>query len=85
MKTVGGKGDRIGQFDFPCGIALGKDNKLFVCDKNNHRIQVFGINLKFVSCFGKKGSGDGEFRYPDDLTFDPAGDVYVTDHYNHCV
>ena len=27
-------------------------------------------------------SGEGEFRQPIDLTFDPAGDVYVTDHNN---
>ena len=82
VKTVGGKGDRTGQFHWPCGIALSKDNKLFVCDSVNHRIQVFNTNLKFISCFGKKGRGKGEFIYPYELTFDPAGDVYVTDHYN---
>ena len=81
VKTVGGKGGRTGQFDWPHGIALSKDNKLFVCDSNNHRIQVFDTNLKFISCFGKEGSGEGEFRYPYDLTFDPAGDVYVTDNH----
>ena len=39
---------------------------------------MFDTNLKLNSCFGKEGSG-----YPADLTFDPAGDVYVTDRYNH--
>ena len=33
VKAVGGKGGRTGQFDYPCGIALSKNNKLFVCDK----------------------------------------------------
>ena len=56
-----------------------KDNKLFVCDSFNHKIQVFDTNLKFISCFGKLGSGGGEFRWPYDLTFDHAGDVYVTE------
>ena len=85
VKTVGGEGSRTGQFDWPLGIALSKDNKLFICDKNNHRIQVFDTNLNFISCFGKGGSGEGEFWQPCDLTFDPAGDVYVTDRNNHRV
>ena len=32
VKTVGGEGGRTGQFDWPKGVALSKDNKLFVCD-----------------------------------------------------
>ena len=83
MKTVGGESGRTGQFDWPKGVALSNDNKLFVCDRNNHRIQVFDTNLKFISCFGKFGSGEGEFDLPNDLTFGPVGDVYVTDHYNY--
>ena len=85
VKTVGGKGSRTGQFDWPWGIALSKDNKLFFCDTNNHRIQVFDTNLNFISCFGKEGRGEGEFRWPIDMTFDPVGDVYVTDWSNHRV
>ena len=84
VKSVGGKGGRTGQFDWSRGVAL-KDNKLSVCDRNNHRIQVFDTNLKFISCFGNTGSDEGEFRYPYDVTFDPAGDVYVADSDNHRV
>ena len=80
VKTVGGEGGKSGQFDWPWGIALSKDYMLFVCDSDNHRIQVFDTNLKFISWFGKRGIGVGEFRQPIDLTFDPAGDMYVTDH-----
>ena len=76
LKTVGGEGGRTGQFERPRGITLSKDN---VCDSGNRRIQVFDTNLKSISCLGKKGSGEGEFSDPYDLTFDPAGDVYVTD------
>ena len=84
VETVG-EGGRTGQFNGPCGIALSKDNKLFVCDSDNNRIQVFDTNLKYISCFGKEGSCEGEFRWPFDLTFDPAGDVYVTEWGNHRV
>ena len=85
MKSVGGQGGRTGQFYYPGGIALSHDNKLFVCDTFNHRIQVFDTNLKFVFCFGKVGSGEGEMSWPYDLSFDPAGSVYVADSANHRV
>ena len=54
VKSVGGEGGRTGQFDGSWGIVLSKDNKLFVCDRFNRRIQVFDTNLKFISCFAKK-------------------------------
>ena len=41
VKTVGGKGGRTGQFE---DIELSKNNKLFVCDKKNHRIQVWHLS-----------------------------------------
>ena len=46
---------------------------------------MFDTNLKFIRCFGKRGSGKGEFSNLHDLTFDPVGDVYVTDYHNHRV
>ena len=36
-------------------------------------------------CFGSRGSGDGQFHYPWDLTLDDDGNIYVADHYNHRV
>ena len=83
VKSVGGKGNKIGHFDYPHGIALSTDGKLFVCDSSNHRIQIFDANLKFISCFGTIGSGEGEMNWPNDLTFDPAGGMYVAESYNH--
>ena len=83
VKSVGGQGGKTGQFDYPHGIAISQDNKLFVCDTCNHRIQVFDTNLKFVFRF--VGSGEGEMISPYDLTFDPAGSVYVADRDNHRV
>ena len=62
------------------GIALSKDNKLFVCDKDNDRIQVLDNNLKSLV---KKEV----VRVSSDIlvTFDPAGDVYVTEYNDHHV
>ena len=80
VKSAGGEGDKTGRFNNPRGIALSKDNnKLFVCDCTNQRIQVFDTNLKFIFGFGKQGNGEGEMGHTADLTFDPAGNLYVAD------
>ncbi len=34
-------------------------------------------------CFGSRGSGDGQFHYPWDLTLDDDGNIYVADFNNH--
>ena len=46
---------------------------------------MFDTNLNLTAVLAKKEvHSKGEFSYPHDLTFDPAGDVHVTDQYNHC-
>jgi hypothetical protein len=39
----------------------------------------------FVSTFGSLGSGDGQLSTPDQITLDPAGNVYVADGDNRRV
>ncbi len=82
VKSTGSRGHRPGQFDFPNGIRLSKDNELYICDTNNHRIQVFDKDLSFIRTFGGKGSDNGCFNGPVDLDFDEDGNVYVADEIN---
>ena len=43
ITTFGQSGSKIGEFGFPQGIAIDKElNKLFICDRDNSRVQVFG-------------------------------------------
>ena len=44
IKCIGRQGSKEGKFEYPRGITL-YDNQVCVCDKENHRIQVF---LNFV-------------------------------------
>ena len=37
----------MGEFNGPGGLTL-YDNEVYVCDHNNHRIQIFDLNLNFV-------------------------------------
>lgn len=57
-------------------------NNIYVSDTNHTQIQVFDSKGKFVSKFGKKGSGDGQFQFPYGITGDNKGNIYVSDLYN---
>ena len=81
IKCVGRKGGKEGEFDDPRGLTL-RDNLVYVCDCNNHRIQVFDLDLNFVRSIGSHGSGRGEFYAPSDVKFDTAGNMYVADWAN---
>ena len=78
IKCVGRKGGKEGEFDVPRGLTL-RDNLVYVCDRNNNRIQVFDLDLNFVRSIGSRGSGRGEFDRPFDVKFDTAGKMYVAE------
>jgi sugar lactone lactonase YvrE len=48
-------------------------------DENNHRIQKFDTDGKFITKWGTVGSGDGQFVFPSSITVDHAANVYVGD------
>ena len=81
IKCVGGEGGKEGEFDDPRGVTL-YDNQVHVCDRNNHRIQVFDLDLNFVQSIGSCGKGRGEFSAPLDVKFDTAGNMYVAEYNN---
>ena len=62
---------------------MDKAGHLLVCDKENHRIQVFDLSGKFVAKFGTKGSGMGEFNVPVSAAVFSDGKIVVTDFQNH--
>jgi sugar lactone lactonase YvrE len=48
LKSWGGKGTGPGQFDVAHGIAIDRDGRLWVMDRENQRIQVFDVEGTFV-------------------------------------
>ena len=83
VKSVGGRGTNPGQFHYPNGIRQSKEKEIYVCDGDNHRIQVFDEDLNLIRVIGKEGKAEGCFKSPDDLDFDEAGNIYVVEQYNH--
>ena len=75
-KTGSGKGE----FHNPRGITFDKiQNKVYVCDSSNHRIQVFDTNGKFLHSFG-----DDKLQKPFGICVSKDF-VFVTDEVKKCV
>ena len=82
LAMVGIQGSGPLQFYSPIDIAT-SNNKVYVADFLNQRIQVLHSDLTFSSTFGKEGSGKGQFNKPQSIACDSTGNVYVADTGNY--
>ena len=55
------------------------DNKIYVSDSDNHRVQVFDSEGNPIQIIGKMGKGKGEFQFPYGLASDSQKQLYVAD------
>ena len=75
-KAVSGNGE----FCNPRGVAFDKiQNKLYICDRSNHRIQVFNTNGKFLHSFGHD-----QLQRPHGICLSKDF-VFVSDESKQCV
>ena len=86
VKSVGSgsKGSKPGDFNGPRGVKV-HQNRVYVCDFHNGRIQLFDLELLFITSFGTRGSGQGQFDMPSDLAFDSQESIYVSELGNNRV
>lgn len=63
----------------PYGLALDKEGRVYVADGRKNEVVRLDGEGKIVERFGKKGHGAGEFDLAHMLTFDRAGNLFVTD------
>jgi DNA-binding beta-propeller fold protein YncE len=87
---VGGNGPD--KFDRPTGVAIAPNGDIFVSDghyPNKHdsaRVVKFSKDGKFITEWGHKGSGPGEFDEPHDIFVGGSEErVYVADRRNRRV
>jgi DNA-binding beta-propeller fold protein YncE len=76
---MGGRGVGPLQFNFPTGVAVGPDGRIYVTDTMNYRVQVIDPQLRFVRAFGSLGIKPGQFRRPKGIAVDADSVVYVAD------
>lgn len=73
VQSVGTVGDNPGQFRSPRGLRL-INNKLYICDRENDRVQVFDRELHFLECIGGRGT---PYKWATDLVASPEGLLYI--------
>ncbi|MDQ6418454.1 S-layer homology domain-containing protein [Paenibacillus sp. LHD-117] len=87
VKSGGGPGSDLGEFNYPSGVAVDSSGNVYVADTENHRIQKLTVSTGVWSEWGKSGgeagSSLGEFDYPSGVAVDSSGNVYVADTENH--
>lgn len=76
---IGKRGAGPGELNLPRSVAIGKDNRLYVVDGGNFRVQVFDAEGKFLKTFGQIGKLSGSFARPKEASIDPDGNLYVID------
>ena len=70
-------------FYYPHGITVDSSGNTYVADLFNHRVQKFTSDGQFITKWGSKGSGDGQFDSPYGIATDNDGNVYVADRFNY--
>jgi len=68
----GSHGTGPGEFDISHDVCVAPDSRVFIADRQNHRIQIF-------TPFGEYITEWGGFKQPCSITMDKDGYVYVTE------
>lgn len=76
--TIGKAGSKEGQLFHPTNICI-RDDRLYVSDTTNFRIQIFDLEGKFISTFGQIGDVPSTFTRPKGVAVDKEGRIYVVD------
>lgn len=81
--TMGMAGNE-GLFWEPTDIAFDSKGNLYVSDGyKNSQVQKFSKDGEFITRWGSKGSGPGEFNLPHGIAVGPNDEVYVADRSNN--
>ncbi|TYO95042.1 NHL repeat-containing protein [Geothermobacter ehrlichii] len=75
----GKPGGEEGNLYGPQGIAIDKDDNVFVAEQFNARVQVFDADGNYKYRFGTRGDQLFQFEGPRGLAFDSEGHLYVAE------
>lgn len=85
IKTIGKRGTKPGEFNFPTSIWIDQLGNAYIIDAMNFRVQVFDKNGKVISIFGEVGNATGYFSRPKGIATDSHGNIYISDALFHTV
>jgi sugar lactone lactonase YvrE len=75
-RSWGTPGGGPGEFFLPHGISVAEDGRVFVCDRENDRIQIFNPDGEYLSEWT-------DTQRPTHLVFDKQGRAYVSELWWH--
>jgi DNA-binding beta-propeller fold protein YncE len=79
VRTIGKRGNGQGELNYPEGLTVAPDGRVYVVDALNFRYQVFDADGKFLATHGQIGQEPGSFARPKGIALDSEGHVYVSD------
>jgi hypothetical protein len=65
----------------PFSVATNNLDRIYVTDRDNHRIFMFDYNFQILSVVGSRGSNDYQFEYPRGICFS-TNILYICDWLN---
>jgi DNA-binding beta-propeller fold protein YncE len=80
LETIGHRGEREGELNFPTHLAFAVD-KLYVTDGMNARVQIYDTQGQVSGTLGQRGLFIGNFTRPKGVTVDPSGNIYVVESF----
>jgi DNA-binding beta-propeller fold protein YncE len=69
----------------PRGVWVDDEQRLYVVDALAHRVDIYSKQGQPLVAFGEGGVGPGQFNFPNDVTMDDSGRIFVTDRDNNQV
>ena len=75
--SVGSRGERPAQFNWPRGVAVDADDNILVADSRNNRVQLLTATGKFHHYVVRYNRGDDVYMSPTDVATLPDGSVAV--------
>ena len=82
IEKFGQPGVGKGQLNFPNGIAVSEDNRIFVSDSGNGRVQIFSDKGEFLQILDTNGN---LLNLPRGIAFDELGNLYIVDIFSHSI
>ena len=83
LRQWGGHGFEKGEFLRPRAMAMDSQDRIYVADSCNHRIQIFDTSGKLLQIIGgTRGVEPGEMAFPYDVAIGPDRSIYVCEYGN---